>query len=198
MPQTKKWVFYVGTILLILSMIGIVILGRGKTTENRSKAAPATVLTLTPKTISVKQGDEFTVGVALDTGGNVVSMVAPHLIYDPQKLTFLGFTRGRDFPQLVSDVAIKKENILLSVGAKSLADRIIGVTTVGEFRFRVNDIATGPTMLSFADSAYAGLVGPGTVNALVARIPTSIDIPQVLPDPPTSDRCKVHIPLASK
>jgi hypothetical protein len=195
----KNYLFiYAGMALLLVAMIVIVVIGRSTVTETRSMAAPATVLAIEPATISPKQGDEFSVTVSLDTGGNVVSMVAPHIIFDPQKLTFLGFTRSNQFPQLVSDVSVNKETISLSVSPKSLADTITGRAVVGEFKFKVIDTATGPTMITFADSAYAGLVGPGAVNTLTQKLPSTIDIPKVIPDPPTSDQCRLHIPLATK
>lgn len=90
----KKKIFAVIVLLLILASIPIGVYLVKRQQEIRLRAAPATVLSLTPATGEYDVGETFTINVSVNTGENLIVSADIILNYDPLVLKGLSITRG--------------------------------------------------------------------------------------------------------
>lgn len=89
----KKLLIFLG-VFIIFATIPVVIYFVQQNTELRSKAAPATTLTLSPASITKSVGDSFVADILISTGGNNIASVDLILTYDPAVLTASDITAG--------------------------------------------------------------------------------------------------------
>lgn len=90
----RKKIFAIIILLLILASIPIGVYLVKRQQEIRLRAAPATVLSLTPATGEYDVDETFTINVSVDTGENLIVSADIILNYDPLILKGLSVTRG--------------------------------------------------------------------------------------------------------
>jgi hypothetical protein len=175
--QMKKVLLYIGIGLLLLG-IPATIFFLGQQRDIRTRAAPATTLTLTPAVQTVKVGDTIKLNVDIDPGANQVISADIYVTYDPAKLEAQTITNGTSAPRVLNSGIIESGTASIKVGAASNAQPIVTRGTIAVITFTAkeatNDVT--PTAIQFASNTFAGGLDEPTASVLVGTTPAKITI----------------------
>lgn len=144
--------------------------------ELRKKAAPATTLTLTPTALTKAVGEEFTLEVRMDTGGNQIVAVDLKLAFDATKLEAEWIHNGTMFPNILSSGVVGTGTISMALGATNTTTPITGTGTVATIKFKALAATTAPVAVRFGTDTFVGALNEGSTNALTSTIPSTITI----------------------
>lgn len=162
--------------LLILVSVPVTIFFIQQNQELRSRAAPATTMSLSPSTVQVEPGETFQLDATIDTGSNQIVAVEIHLTYDPEKLEALNITSSTLFPNILSSGVIDNGTASIVVGAPSTAQPVSGTGTAATIRFRAISATSTPITVRYTADTFAGSPGEGATNALIGTTPSTITI----------------------
>ncbi len=171
-----KKLFLLISILLVVIAIPATVLLVQRNTELRKRAAPATVLSITPSKITKKIGDEFSFDVTIDTGDNQVIAAEIHLTFDQTKLEAETITNGTLFPNILASGVVDKGVASITVGAASAAQPVKGTGTVATVKFKALQKTDTPISIRFASNTFVGSPGEGTTNALSGQNGATVTI----------------------
>jgi hypothetical protein len=146
----KKVFLYISIGIILLS-IPVTVFLVGRSQEIRKRAAPASILSLSPATTTKKVGDTFTLEVKLDTADNQVMTVQLRILYDPTKLRTEDITNGPFAPTIrVSGKADPTGAATITVGAKDNATPMKGSGTVAVLTMRAVAASSTPISIRFS------------------------------------------------
>ena len=148
----------------------------GQQQELRSKAAPATVLALTPKTTTKTKGDVFSFDVQIDTAANNVAMAELHLVYDATKLEALSITNGPLAPKIAASGVVGGGTASITVRAESTTKPIKGTGTIAVIRFKAIGATDTPIQVKFDATTFVSGLGESNPNVLTSSTPASVTI----------------------
>ena len=173
-----KKIFLSVSIGLILLAIPVTVFLVGKQQEVRSRAAPASTLSLTPSTLTKKVGDTFTLEAKIDTGTNQVGVVQIRIIYDPAKLEAQDITNGPLAPSIsVSGRIDPTGKASITVGAQNNTQPITGSGTVAILTMKAIAASATPVSVRYTPlpDTYANALGEQD-NVLIGTTPANITI----------------------
>jgi large repetitive protein len=175
--RMKKVLLYISIGLLLLAIpAGVFYLGQQK--DVRTKAAPATTLSLTPAVQTVAVGDNLKLNVDIDPGSNQVISADIYLTYDPTKLEAKTITNGSSAPRVLNSGIIENGTASIKVGAASNTQPITARGTIAVVTFTAKDATSNftPTTVQFASNTFVGGLNEPTANVLVGTAPAKITI----------------------
>ena len=203
----KKIIFFI-ILLIILAVVPLTVYMVGQQQELRSKAAPATVLTLNPNTMTKNKGDIFSFDVQIDTAANNVAVAELHVIYDATKLEALSITNGPLAPKIAASGVVGGGTASITVRAENTTKPIKGTGTIAVIRFRAIERTETLSQVKFDTTTFVSGLGESNPNVLTSSIPASVtisagqssqtvptSIPTVAPTPrPTTDQPLAETP----
>lgn len=146
----------VGILLLVGIVVGIYLVRQQQ--EIREKAAPATVLNLTPSQDTLKVGETRNITVNIDTGPNVVGAIKLNVVFDPVYVSVSNFTRGTFFQTPIQNPAVAGGRLTMVAGGQ-VGNFPTGTGQVASFT--VTALQAGSTVIAF-DSAQTEVSGTGS------------------------------------
>lgn len=168
------------TVLIILPLILLAIaipvavffIGKGGSTDMRSKAAPATHISLSTLATSVALNQEFEVNIVVDTSNNSIAQIRPVIKIDTTKLSYISANPGPFLPGAAEgDKTFNAATGTLTYYLYSTTSQS-GTGTVASIRLKA--IALGTTTISFDTQTAAGAIGevdPTTQQTLNVIVP---------------------------
>ncbi len=153
------------TVLIILPLVLLAIaipvavyfVGKGGSTDIRSKAAPATHISLSTLTTSLAVNQEFEVNIIVDTSDNSIAQIRPVIKIDPTKLTFISASPGPFLPGAAEgEKSFNETTGILTYYLYSTTSRS-GTGTVASLKLKA--VAPGTTTISFDTQTAAGAIG---------------------------------------
>lgn len=153
------------TVLIILPLILLAIaipvavyfVGKGGSTDMRSKAAPATHISLSTLTTTVAVDQEFEVNIVVDTSNNNIAQIRPVLKIDTAKLSFISANPGPFLPGAAEgDKSFNEATGTLTYYLYSTTSQS-GTGTVATVRLKAK--TPGTTTVSFDTQTAAGAIG---------------------------------------
>lgn len=171
----KKILLIVVSLLLLIAIPATLYLVNQRQ-ELRKKAAPATMISLSPSSLTKKIHDEFTIEVKIDTADNQVLTTELHVIFDATKLQALSIVNGPLFPNVLASGVVESGGASITVGASSPTTPVKGVGTVATIRFLAVEKTDAPVSIKFAANTFVGGLGEGSKNILIGSSPTSVTI----------------------
>ncbi len=175
--RMKKVLLYIVIGLLLLGIPATVYF-LGQQRDIRTRAAPATTLTLTPATPTVNVGENLKLNVDIDPGTNQVISVNLYITYDPTKLEAKTITNGAAAPRVLNSGIIENGTASIKVGAASNAQPITARGTIAVITFTAT-AATGnitPAVVQFASNTFVGGLNEPTANVLIGTTPAKITV----------------------
>ena len=140
----------------------------GQQQELRSKAAPATVLALNPKTTTKTKGDIFSFDIQIDTASNNVAMAELHLMYDATKLEALSITNGPLAPKIAASGVVGSGTASITVRAENTTKPIKGTGTIAVIRFKAIGATDVPIQVKFDTTTFVSGLGESNPNVLTS------------------------------
>jgi len=175
--RMKKVFLYVVIGLLLLAIpAGVFYLSQNK--DIRTRAAPATTLTLTPALQTVNVGDNLKLNVDIDPGSNQVVSADIYLTYDPTQLEAATITNGAAAPRVLNSGIIENGTASIKVGAASDEQPIVTRGTIAVLTLTAKS-PTGnltPSVVKFATNTFVGGLNEPTANVLIGTTPAKITI----------------------
>lgn len=182
----KKVFLYIAIGLLLLAIpAGVFFIGQQR--DVRTRAAPATTLSLTPAVQTVNVGDtNLKLNVDIDPGANQVISADIYLTYDPTKLEAKTITNGPSTPRVLNSGIIENGTASIKVGAASNAQPIITRGTIAVIMFTPIAATSNftPALVQFAANTFVGGLNEPTANVLVGTTPAKITITGTSPNSP--------------
>ncbi len=175
--RMKKVFLYIVIALLLLGIPAtIYILSQQR--DIRTRAAPATTLTLTPAVQTVKAGDTFKLNVDIDPATNQVVSGYIYVTYDPAKLEAKTITNGSSAPRVLNSGIVENGTASIKVGAASNAAPIATRGTIAVITFTAKEATNNltPAVVQFASNTFAGGLNDATANVLAGTNPAKITI----------------------
>lgn len=169
----------------------------------RSKAAPATILSLAPASLNVMPSQPFVLTAKIDPGSNIVSAVEVHLAFDPAKVQLNSIVNSSAFPQylgsgdLNSTINNTAGTAVFSLGIQQLHP-VTSVSEVATLNFTAKN-ALSSSQISFSSDTMAAAYNE-TSNIVSSLIPAtvSIAVPTATPTiTPTSTPTPTITPTAT-
>lgn len=181
----KKLVLIITSLLLLLAVAITVYLVKQKQ-ELRSRAAPATTLSLEPAAITKNVNEEFNTNIVINTGGNTIVSVDLVLNFNPQILEATGISLGSFLTgatEIQKNINNQTGKIIYSFYVQSLNAKS-GTGTLAVVSLKGKNSGTGT--LGFDSQTTVGALQEGQ-NVLTGTTPASIIIQEVTPtSTPTS------------
>lgn len=181
--------------LLLLVSIPVTVYIVQQRQELRKKAAPATVLSIRPGTMTKAPDETFSVTVEIDTGENTVSAAEIVVFFDGNMLEAEAINAGDFLSTVLVAGSVTATTATITLGSPPTAPKR-GSGTLATVSF-VAKGATGTSQISFgAGTRVAGigeqgdvLVGktPGTVTIAQESDPTATPTPTPTPTPSTDE-----------
>ena len=171
-----KKLLFLGIGFLFLIAIPATVFLVGQKQELRKKAAPASTMSLEPKSPTVKVGDVFTMEAVLDTADNQIIAAAVQISYDAAKLEAQSIANGPLFPNVISPGVIDNGKASITVSAASTTVPVKGKGTAVTIRFKALSSTTTASQVTFAQGTFANALGEGEQNALTSTAPAAITI----------------------
>jgi hypothetical protein len=164
--------------LLILAAIPVTMFLVKQNQDNRSKAAPATVLTFSPSNLTKQVGDEFNIQAQIDTGANQVFVAEIHVSYDPTKLEAVTITNGPLFPNvLIAGKIDPSGKVSITLGAANQTTPVTGTGTAAIIKFKALASTSGAINVQFTKpDTFVGASGEGATNVLVSSQNAAVTI----------------------
>jgi hypothetical protein len=168
---------------ILWAVIGIAVLGAGlavsvyfvrQNQEIRTKAAPATNISISPSTQTKSGGEAVHFNVVMDTGTNQITAMDLVLSFDPKALEITSISKGAalgtSFSELKNSVDNTAGRIYYSVYSADKTKAVTGtnLTVLTIFGTVKSDAASGTYTLAFLAQTTAAGVNEG-VNVLVAK-----------------------------
>jgi len=164
--------------LLLLITIPVIVFFVGKSQELRSKAAPATTLSLSPASAVKAIGDTFSFDVIINTGDNRVTAVQIALLFDASVLEATSITNGPLAPNIAAAGVVSPGAASITVRATSTTNPIKGTGVVATIRMKVIGGSATPSTVRFDQSTIAASIGETQTDVLVSTTPASITVTQ--------------------
>ena len=182
----KKVLLYVSIGLLLLA-IPATIFFLGQQRDLRAKAAPATTISLTPATQTVKVGDSVKLNVTINPGSNEVVSARIHVTYDPVKLTAISITNGTNAPKILNSGVVASGSANITVAAASNAQPITAPGSIAVITLTANTATTAiaPATVEFATDTFVGALSEPDTNVLVGSVGAKITISGTATSTPT-------------
>lgn len=171
----KKTLLIILSILLLLS-IPVTVFWVGKQQEIRSKATPATAISLAPSTIVKAVDDTFSVDVIVDTGGNQASLASIDLVFDADILEAQSITKGTLFSHIYTQGTTGDGTASIVVGIEHNTKPVTGTGTAATVRFKAKAATTSPVSIQFGTATRVVGLGESTPDLLVSRTPATVTI----------------------
>lgn len=181
----KKRLLIVGFVLVLLAAIPLTVYLLQRQQETRSRATPATVLSLSSPTGTLPVGQETTLDITVKPGSNQVSVLRLQIAYDSTKLATSGAGIQIDsnvLPVILQGPIYTQGNITISLTTGGDATKLIQTDTViGRVTFRtLAGTGSTPTQVTLGTSKVFSAVNapnePGNENVLSTTNPASITI----------------------
>jgi hypothetical protein len=174
----NKKIIAIIVLILLLVATGFTIYLIKRQQELRLKAAPATVLSVSPTTVEKTTGDTFNLNIQIDTGENQVVGADLSLSFNSSVLEALTISPGSflENPQeLTKNIDNQTGKITYSLGSFTPKQ---GVGTLATIQFQAK--AEGTSTLAFGTGT--SVAGVGETEALQNTVPGSITvIPAIAP-----------------
>jgi len=163
----KKVFMLITTVILLIAIPATVFL-IGKNQEMRKKAAPATSLTFSQKTITKKPNESFTIDVVVDTGDNQIVACELYISYDPAYLKADYIVNNASvFPTIINPGTVDESGqVSITMGTVNAAKPFKGNTSAATIKFTALKKTDTPVTLKFAENTFVGSPGEGATNAL--------------------------------
>lgn len=174
----KKVLLYIAIGLLLLAIPATVFFV-GQQRDIRTRAAPATTLSLTPAVQTMSVGNtNLKLNVDIDPGANQVVSADIYLTYDPTKLEAKTITNGPSAPRVLNSGIIENGTASIKVGAASNSQPITTRGTLAVVTFTAKDATSNftPTLVQFASNTFVGGLNEPTANVLIGTTPAKITI----------------------
>lgn len=173
-----KKVFLYIVIALILLAIPATVYFVGQQRDIRTRAAPATTLTITPATPTMNVGDTIKLNIDIDPATNQVVSADIYITYDATKLDATTITNGINAPRVLTSGVIENGTASIKVGAASNAQPITTPGTIAVLTLTAKDATSNfaPAVVSFASNTFVGGLNEPTANVLVSTTPSKISI----------------------
>lgn len=165
MHLLKNKYFILGNLFLILAAIPLTLFLIRSNQGNSSQAAPSTVLSLTPATVTATKNLQFPMDVVVDPGQNLVANMSLHFKYDPTKLELVKIEPNSAVISgvpLGPSISSGQASITLTTGIDA-TKAIQTKTKVATLTFKPIAVSAEPTLVTFdfapqtADSAPQSL-----------------------------------------
>lgn len=171
-----KKLLFLGIGFLFLLAIPATVFLVGQKQELRKKAAPASTMSLEPKSSTVKVGDIFTMEAILDTADNQIIATAVKVAFDATKLEAQSIANGPLFPNVINTGVVESGKASITVTAASTTTPVKGKGTAVTIRFKALSPTTTATQIAFTQETFANAMGEGENNALTSTAPATITI----------------------
>lgn len=171
-----KKLLFLGIGFLFLLAIPATVFLIGQKQELRKKAAPASTMSLEPKSSTVKVGDIFTMEAILDTADNQIIATAVKVAFDATKLEAQSIANGPLFPNVINTGVVESGKASITVTAASTTTPVKGKGTAVTIRFKALSPTTTATQIAFTQETFANAMGEGENNALTSTAPATITI----------------------
>lgn len=168
-----KRLLVLGFIVVLLAAIPLTLYLVSQQQETRSRAAPATILSFQPTTITTTVGQKFDVDVFLDPGSNFVISSNFTITYDPTKLATAGSglvpvlsvsSATQGFPGVVEGPNYSNGTIFISYSVGTNATKAITTKVkIATITFEAKAPTTSPIQISFANP-YAASTAQGVTS----------------------------------
>lgn len=165
------------------------------------RAAPATILSLTPSNSSPAAGSTFTVSVNINTAENTVSAAELHIAYTGAAIAAQSIAAGSFFDNpttIGAQVGAGTADITLlgGIGGAKQGSGVLATIT-----FRAEN--TGSSTISVAQNTAISGTGEGSQNVFVSATPATITVqagsnPTPTPTPAGGDRDPTPTPTQSE
>jgi hypothetical protein len=175
--RMKKVFLFIGIGLTLLAIPATVFF-IGQQKDIRTRAAPASTLSLTPATQTVNIGDTLKLDVDIDPGTNQVVSANIYLSYDSSKLEAQTITNGSNAPRVLTSGIIENGTASIKVGAASTTQPITARGTIAVITFTAKGVTGNfsPAQVQFASNTFVGGIDETTANVLVGTVPAKITI----------------------
>lgn len=171
----RKTLAFIVVGITALILIPIIMVSVKHQQDVRSRAAPATTLTLLPAQLQKNAGDTFTLDIHIDTGTNDVTLAKIDLIFDATALEALSITNGPLAPRIYSPGTVSPGNAGISIGAESELKPISGSGTIAVIRLKVIGTSATPVSLQFSSATVVSGLSE-TINVLTGTTPAILTI----------------------
>lgn len=181
LPHNGIWmkkVLIIILILLLLTAIPVTVYFIQREQDIRSKAAPATTLSLRPATVTKNVGDTQSFDVVIDTGENDAFYAAIEISFDPTKVDCDSITNGPIFPNVESPGTTDPAGKLaIGAGVANTAEPFNGTGIAAIIRCKMLAATTGSTTIQFTSETAVGGTDQGTAkNILIGTTPAKVTI----------------------
>lgn len=176
----KRILTIIAGIIIVVALPLTVFLVR-QNQEVRSKAAPATTLSFSPTTKTVKVGDAFTLDVVIDTGGNQVYIAELYISYDPSKLEATNITYGPLFPNVpISGKVDQSGRASITLASENPQTPAVGTGVMAKIGFTAVAVTSAPVIVKIDQpDTFLGAKQEGASNVLVGAEPARITVTSV-------------------
>jgi hypothetical protein len=171
-----KKIFLIITGILLLISVPVIVFFFSQQQELRSKAAPATTLSIQPSSPSVPVGETVICKVLINTNGNNVASAKISLTFDQTKFEAQSITNGTLAPRILNQGTIGVGTATITIAAESTTKPITGQGEISTLRLKAIGGGAEPTQVKFAADTFVAGLGENTVNVLVSNQPASITI----------------------
>ncbi|MCJ7826042.1 cohesin domain-containing protein, partial [Patescibacteria group bacterium] len=171
----KKILLIVTGIVIFIS-VPVVVFFFGQQQELRSKAAPATTLSIQPNTISVRIGETVVCQILINTGENKVASAKVSLLFDQTKFEALSITNGTLAPRILTQGTVGSGTATITVAAQNTAKPITGQGEIAVVRLKAIGGSPTPVAVQFASDTFVAGIGEKSVNVLIGNQPGLITI----------------------
>ena len=161
--------------ILLLISVPVIVFFFSQQQELRTKAAPATSLSIQPSSPSIPIGETVICKVIINTNGNNVSTARISLQFDQTKFEAQSITNGTLAPRILSQGTIGVGTATITVGAESNAKPITGQGEIATLRLKAIGGSASPVQVKFAPDTTAADIKEKT-NVIVSNQPASITI----------------------
>lgn len=186
--QKNKTFSYLVILLLVFAIpVGIYLVGQKQ--EIRQRAAPATVLTFSPASITKKPGETFTADVIVDTGSNTISAAKIQVDFDNTKLQATALTASNYLPIVLSPKKITDTNASITLGSSPTEPKR-GIGTLMTITFKAKG-PTGDTQITFDNSTEIAGINEQT-NILSGKGSMQVTISNLSVPTPTRSQARAN------
>lgn len=156
----KKFLLPVLILVFILLALGVTLFLVRQRQEVRKNAAPATVLTLSPATLTKQVNDTFTVTVNIDTGTNNVSAAEIHVNYPAATLEGISITPGSFLTKVLPPGAnIGNGTATIILGNESISSPAVGQGVLATITFKVLQGSSLPVKITLDPATQVAAFG---------------------------------------
>ena len=171
------------TLLIMVVAVPFIIYTAKQKQELRKKAAPATVLSISPAGKDVKTGEKFTLDVKIETGENTVSAVELAVNFDKTKLKGESIAVGDFLTVPLVEGAVGDGKMTMTLGSPPASPKK-GTGTLAKITLTALD-SIGNTVVSFDEGTRAAGIKE-TDNVVINKSSATVKIIADEGDTPTA------------